>query len=85
MTPVLNQQGQTALKYHQPGQPYLQNTPSGQEYIGVTKANICMIWANAEDVDHILAKRGGCCGGKKRLFAYANEDDVRRWTNGGGR
>jgi len=26
-----------------------------------------------------------CCGGnKKTVYRYANEADVRRWTNGGG-
>lgn len=79
-----NESGDIALKYYQPGQVLLQNNPSKREYAAITQANICMVWVDPLDVDHILAKRGGCCGGKKQLFTYANESDVRRWTNRGG-
>lgn len=83
----INEANQVALKYYQPGQPYVQNTPSGQEYIGIMKANICMIWAKPGDVENILSRNCACCPGanKKPCFLYANQTDVRRWTNGGGR
>lgn len=84
-TAQTNDQGWVGIKYYQPGQPYIRNTPSGQEYIGITKANICFFWCNPLDLEYMFNKRGGCCGKRKQLFHYANESDVRRWTNNGGR
>lgn len=79
-----NNAGQIALKYRQPGNILLQGNPSGAEYVAVTQANICMAWIDPDDVDFILAKKDGCCGGKRQSFYLANESDVRRWTNKGG-
>jgi hypothetical protein len=84
---VSNNVGQVALKYYQPAQVLAQGTPTGSGYVFTPKANISLAWVEAGDVDNLLQRRAGCnCGGKKRqAFYYANEDDVRRWTNGGGR
>lgn len=81
---ITNDSGDVALKYYQPGQVLLQRNPSGKEYVAVTQANICLTWVDPLDVQYILAKQGGCCGGKRQLFDYASESDVRRWTNKGG-
>ena len=81
---ITNAAGEVALKYYQPGQVLLQSNPSGREYVATTRANICMAWVDPTDIDHILRKRGGCCNKQRQLFDYANESDVRRWTNGGG-
>jgi hypothetical protein len=80
----VNNDGEIALKYRQPGNVLLQGNPSGREYVAITQANICMAWIDPADVDHILAKKDGCCGGKRQSFFLANESDVRRWTNRGG-
>ena len=80
----INEAGQIALRYRQPGNVLLTGNPSGKEYVAVTEANICMVWVDPEDVDHSLRKKDGCCGGKQQSFHMANEDDVRRWTNKGG-
>lgn len=82
---VVDENGFIALKHRQPGQRIIQNTPSKTEYVFITRANICMGWVNPIDVQYILNIKGGCCGQKRNVFSYANEDDVRRWTNGGGR
>lgn len=76
-----------ALKYYQPTQVLVKATPSGAEYVFVPKANISMAYVQPEDVDNLLVRKAGCnCGGsKKQAFHYANEDDKRRWENGGGR
>lgn len=81
-----NDIGQIALKYYQPGQILVQRTPSKTDYVFQTRANICMAWVNLEDVENILARNSRpCCGGHtKKIFSYANESDVRRWTNNGG-
>lgn len=79
-----NDNGQIALKYRQPGNILLQGNPSGKEYVAVTQANICLAWVDPADIDFILAKKDGCCGGKRQSFFLANEADVRRWTNKGG-
>lgn len=50
------------------------------------QANISMAWIPTEDVPCALALKGGCCGEKKKgVVTFANEADVRRWTNRGGR
>ena len=58
---------------------------NGHEYAFVVRANICMAWILNGDVPAVLALTKICCGGnKKTVYRYANESDVRRWTNGGG-
>jgi hypothetical protein len=79
-----NDKDEIAVKYRQPDNVLLQNCPSGREYVAITQANICMAWVDPADVDFILAKKDGCCGGKRQSFFLANEADVRRWTNRGG-
>jgi len=56
------------------------------EYAFVVRANICLSWIPLEHMEAILRITKTCCGGnKKKVYRLANEDDVRRWTNGGGR
>lgn len=77
-----------ALKYYQPAQVLVQGTPTGKEYVFVPRANIAMAYVDPGDVDNLLGRKAGCnCGGSKKgqAFSYANEDDQRRWNNGGGR
>jgi hypothetical protein len=83
-----NEQGETevALRYHQEGQVFLSNNPTGKEYVATTSGNVCLVWVDERDVDFILAKKGSCCGGtKKQLFHITDETHIRRWENGGGR
>ena len=85
---ITNDAGQVALKYYQAAQVLAQQTPTGAGYAFAVRANISMSWVAPGDVENLLARKAGCnCGGsrKKQAFSYANEDDVRRWTNGGGR
>lgn len=83
---VTNDVGQIALKYLSPVPKFI-SANGGGEYIFSVRANISLAWIEPKDVNNILGIKSGCnCGsGKKRVFVYANEDDVRRWTNGGGR
>jgi len=85
MTQQTNEAGEIAVKYRQPGQVLITGGPSGKEYVAVTEANICLAWVDQRDVEFILGKKGGCCGKKQKAFSLANADDVRRWTNKGGR
>jgi len=56
------------------------------EYNFVVRAYISLAWIRPEHIDAIFSMRKTCCGGqKKRIFRWAGEDDIRRWTNGGGR
>lgn len=83
-----NEQGEVALKYWQPGQVIAADTPTKKDYVFVVKANISLAWINPDDVGSLLSRKAGCnCGGskKKPAFSYANESDVRRWSNNGGR
>lgn len=80
----MDDRGWVAMKHYQPGQVLIQSMPSGHEYVAHTRANICLTFVCPEDVPAVLAKQGGCCNKKRQLFDFANEADVRRWTNGGG-
>lgn len=86
---ITNAAGEVALKYYQPTQRVLvpeETTPTKTAYVFVCQANITLAWVKPDDVDSLLSRRKNCCGGHKRqLYYYANEDDVRRWTNRGGR
>jgi len=90
-----NSEGQIALKYYQPRGQYIDGSglSSGTlGYVFTVRANISMAWISPIDLTNILnRRRKGCghggagCGGKSPAFTYANEADVRRWTNNGGR
>lgn len=84
-TAITNEDGHVAIRF-------LRNVPlsvkcNGNTYaFGHMRANINMLYVAPEDVPCVLAVRTGCCGQKRAgKFIYASEDDVRRWTNGGGR
>lgn len=53
----------------------------------ICQANIVLAWVDPVDVPCMLAVKGGCCGNKKKpgVIGFASEDQVRRWTNKGGR
>lgn len=81
---ITNEAGQVALKRYR-------NTPKivkvgNMQYLFSVRANICMAWVESEHIGSILAMKRVCCGGNRKPdFTYANESDVRRWENGGGR
>ncbi|RMD57938.1 hypothetical protein D6833_13415 [Candidatus Parcubacteria bacterium] len=73
------------MKYFQPHRKYIR-LGNGHEYVFTVRANISLTWVEPEDVQRILNIRRACCGGKRnQQFFLANESDVRRWTNNGGR
>jgi len=56
------------------------------EYAFVVRANICLANVKEEHVDKVLGITKFCCGNnKKKVYRLANENDIRRWNNGGGR
>lgn len=88
MEPVKNEDGMVAMKYARKQRALVScgKGDSKRQYIFTTQANITLAWVEEEHVPCALAVRGGCCGQRKPgVIKYANEDDVRRWTNGGGR
>jgi len=78
-----NDAGEVALCYYQTTNPLVEIGDHGYKF--QTKANICLAWVSLDDAPKILSKKGGCCGGKRSIFRVASADDVRRWSNGGGR
>lgn len=77
---ITNEAGQIALKHRQPVQML-----ELSKYVFVVRANIALAWIEPINVEELLHRRAGCCGGKAQKYSPANESDVRRWTNGGGR
>ena len=81
---ISDENGNIAIKYYQTIPKIVK--VGGSEYLFQVRANICMAWIPEEYGNIILAKTKVCCGGNKRkVFRLANENDVRRWTVGGGR
>jgi hypothetical protein len=79
-----NEIGQVALKN-------LRRRPMAAQckdkiFVFVSWVDIAIAWVDEEDVPCLLQKRHQCCDNKKKkIITYASEDDVRRWTNKGGR
>jgi len=79
-----NEDGWIAIKRYQTINKVV--SVGGEEYLFLTKANICMAWIKPEHAGAILQIKKECCGGSRKAeFRPANENDVRRWEAGGGR
>lgn len=84
MEPITNEAGQVALKYRRQVPKIVRC--NGKEHVFQLWANVSLYWADPEDVDCLLETRRSCCGGSSKIVViYANENDVRQWTNRGGR
>lgn len=81
---MIEQDGKVAIAYYQTIPHVVQ--VNGHEYFFDVRADICMAWILTDDSQSVLNVTKTCCGNNKRtVYRYANESDVRRWTNGGGR
>ena len=81
---AISRNGLVAMRYRR--QQKLIAKCGKRTHIFNMQANISMAWIPPDDVPCILALRGGCCDQKKpNVVIFASEDDVRRWTNRGGR
>lgn len=79
-----NANGEIAIAYYQPVQKLIR-MGDGTQYVFMTHANICLAWVQEKHTGQLLAQKKKCCGGGGGpMFRYANESDVRRWTNRGG-
>lgn len=81
----INEQGQIAVRQFRQSEKLVE--VHGHGYFFAVRASISLAWINEEDLEAILNYTYDCgCGGKPRIgFGLASEDDVRRWTQGGGR
>lgn len=81
-----NEAGEIALRHHpiSNSRIFVSGLKSGNQYVATVQANICMVWVKPEDLQQVLKKKGGCCNKNRKLFNYANENDVRQWTARGG-
>lgn len=85
-TAVFNDQGQVAMKYRKQRPITVNCKNPAYSYIFTVRANIPMAWIDPVHVPCMSTVKYGCCGNRKPGgVIFANEDDVRRWTNGGGR
>ena len=85
---ITNAEGMVAMKYRRlvPITVRCGGHPNYAYYVFVIRANIPMTWVNPEHVPCMSNVKYGCCGVKKPGgVIFANENDVRQWTNGGGR
>lgn len=81
----INDQGQVAVRQFRQSERLVE--VHGNGYYFAVRASISMAWVNEDDLDAILNYTYNCnCGGTPKIgFGLASEDDVRRWTVGGGR
>lgn len=77
--PITNELGEVAIRYYQPAQVFAQSTPTQTDYFFDVKAGVSMAWVKPEDVANLLARRGGCCNGKRQKYDYANQAAVDLW------
>jgi len=77
---IVNEAGQIAIRYYQPAQVLTKQTPSGSQYFFDVKAGVSMAWVEEGDVSNLLARRGGCCNKKRKLYDYANQAAVDLWS-----
>lgn len=72
------------MAYYQPAQIMVSGSrvPSGKDYVFIVQRAVSMAWVEAGDVPALRSMNGGCCGRRKRLFAYATEGQVSVWTDG---
>lgn len=87
-TAIRNEAGQVAMKYARkvPQRVRCGGHPNYMTYVFIIRANIPMTWVDEKHVTCMMNVKSGCCGQKKPGgVVYCSEDDVRRWTNGGGR
>lgn len=85
---VVNSQGQVAMKYRRlvPITVRCGGHPNYHYYVFAIRANIPLAWVNEDDLPCMTKVKWGCCGQKKPGgVILANANDVRQWTNGGGR
>ena len=79
---VTNEDGWVALKRYQTINKLV--TVGDDQYAFQTRYHICLAWVKPEHVDQVLGIMKQCCGGgKKPMFTYASETDVKRWHVGG--
>lgn len=87
-TAIVNEQGMIAMKYRKlfPMRVRCGGHPNYVTYIFTIHANIPLAWIAPEHLPCMSNVKYGCCGQKKRNgVIFANENDVRQWTNQGGR
>jgi hypothetical protein len=88
-TAIRNESGQVAMKYRRqvPLTIRCGNRNDGyKDYVFAIRANIPLTWVDEAHVPCMSSVKWGCCGQKKPGgVIFANEDDVRRWMNNGGR
>lgn len=78
--PILNEQGQVALKKLNQTPQYVELSQS-KGYVFSVQHNISLAWVDEQDTAKVLAVTKDChCGGPpKPLFIYASESDVAIW------
>ena len=81
---ITDASGNIAFRWYQPGNYSVPTGDPKRPLMFHTWANISLCWVQPDLEQKAIAHTAGCCGRRQRAAHYANESDVRRWTNRGG-
>ena len=81
---ITNASGNIAFRWFQPGGYNINTGDPADPLMFRTEANISLCWVKPKWEALALRHKAGCCNAKRQAAHYANQDDVRRWTNRGG-
>lgn len=82
---ITDENGWVAIRHLRHVQKFVE--VGNRAYVFVVRAgSISIAFVHPDDVDRVLAIKGGCCGRSDlTAFILADETHVRRWRNNGGR
>lgn len=75
-----DENGKVYIQYYQPIPKYIQI--DNREYVCDVRYGVSMLLVDESEVQSLLDYLGGCCGGKRKVFALPSENAISVWKNG---
>ena len=72
--------GKVAVRYYQPVPKYV--NIGGKEYVCTVRHGVSLLLVDESEVPALLAAEGGCCGGKRKIFALCGQEAFSVWSTG---
>lgn len=72
--------GKVAIRYAQPIPKYV--IVNGKEYVCDVRHGVSLLLVSDEEVAPLLSVEGGCCGGKRKVFALCGQEAFNVWLTG---